>query len=313
MTEVTCKVCGHDRLKLRYPGTSTPPTAAAFSPSQHRLGEHGDLYACRGCGSVQQPSLPSGHQLHSLYRAMADGDYLEEEAGRRLTANRLLDLIARRVPDGRLLDVGCAHGLLLAEARRRGYDVLGLELSAAAAQHARDALGVPVLEVALEEFAVAQRERFDVIVLADVLEHLDDPVAALDSCCDLLTERGTLCIVTPDPSSPVARLAGRRWWGYLPAHSCLLPRRTLRELIALRGLVVSADVPLVRTFTLARWIEGLAERTGPLRPALARLSETRLGRQVVSLSLGDERILVAHRLAASARMSPAAAVSAPGT
>ena len=73
---------------------------------------------------------------------------------------------------------------------------------------------------------------FDAIVLADVIEHLDDPVAAIDQCAALLQPGGVLCIVTPDPSSATAKLAGARWWGYLPAHTVLLPRRTLRELIS---------------------------------------------------------------------------------
>ena len=73
---------------------------------------------------------------------------------------------------------------------------------------------------------------FDAVVLADVLEHLDDPVDAIDRCAELLKPGGVLCIVTPDPSSVTARLAGARWWGYLPGHTVLLPRKTLRELIS---------------------------------------------------------------------------------
>ena len=47
------------------------------------------------------------------------------------------------------------------------------------------------------------------------------------------------CVVTPDPSSPTARLAGARWWGYVPVHTNLLPRKTLRELLSVLGLVIS--------------------------------------------------------------------------
>ena len=64
------------------------------------------------------------------------------------------------------------------------------------------------------------------------------------------------------PVVATARLAGARWWGYLPAHTYLLPRRTLRELSRARGLVISEDVPLVRTFAAKHWVGGLAERLG---------------------------------------------------
>jgi hypothetical protein len=103
-----------------------------------------------------------------------------------------------------------------------------------------------------------------------------------------------LCVVTPDPSSLTAKVAGARWWGYLPAHTVLLPRRTLRELISARGLVISADVPFVRTFAAKRWVGGLAERMGPASGPLSALAE-RMPPVPISLSLGDERVILAHR------------------
>src|SRR3954452_4756884 len=173
-----CAICGGE-LQLAYPGAGAARGADDFSPTCHRAGEHGDLYRCARCGTVHQPDLPAGPELYALYRRMRDDHYLDEEAGRRRTANRLLDRIGRQDgppvrADGtrkRLLDVGCGPGLLLDEARRRAYDLLGLELSEASLQHARDALGLPVESQALADFGT--EGTFDVIVLADVIEHLD--------------------------------------------------------------------------------------------------------------------------------------------
>jgi len=201
------------------------------------------------------------------------------------------------VAAGRLLDVGCGHGLLLDEARRRGYDVRGLELAADAAAYARDVLGLEVDEETLDEFVEsAGGEQFNAIVLADVIEHLDDPSAALDRCVELLAPEGVLCVVTPDPSSLTARVAGARWWGYVPAHTYLLPRRTLLELVSARGLVVSSDVPLVRSFSFGYWLAGLAERGGSLGSIVQAVGRSPLGRRSLSMSLGDERVVLAHRV-----------------
>ena len=101
-------------------------------------------------------------------------------------------------------------------------------------------------------------------MLADVLEHLDDPVDAIDRCARCCGPAACSASSRPTRRSLTAKLAGARWWGYLPAHTVLLPRRTLRELISARGLVISADVPFVRTFAAKRWVGGLAERLGPL-------------------------------------------------
>lgn len=290
-----CRICSGE-LELRVRGNGAALTAAHFSPSAHVVGEHGDLLGCLECGTIQQPVLPQGDALHDLYREMRDDEYLAEEEGRRATANRLLDLIGAHRPGGRLLDVGCGHGLLLDEARKRGYETVGIELSRENARHARG-LGLDVREVPLEAFSEGTNGdapgAFDVIVLADVIEHLDDPVAAIDQCAALLRPAGVLCVVTPDPSSFTAKAAGSRWWGYLPAHTVLLPRRTLRELISAAGLVISDDVPFVRTFAAKRWVGGLAERL-PAGARLAALAD-RLPPVKLSLSLGDERVILAHR------------------
>jgi SAM-dependent methyltransferase len=289
----TCPICG-GQLSLRYRGGAAELAADSLSPTNHRTGEHGDLYECADCGTLHQPSLPPGADLADLYREMHDEAYLAEEPGRRKTAGRLLDMVRRYVPAGRLLDVGCGHGLLLDEARRRGYEVEGLELSSRTATYAREVLGLSVLERPLEEHHPA--EPYAAIVMADVIEHMDDPADAIRRCRDLLRPGGVLCVVTPDPSSLTARLAGARWWGLLPAHTYLLPRLTLRELILGEGMFVSDDVSLTRSFSARYWLEGLAQRgrgvaaaVGPVRRALPRgLS--------LSLSLGDERVVLAHRL-----------------
>jgi SAM-dependent methyltransferase len=290
----TCGICAGS-LRLAFPGGEQALDAGLLSPTDHRPGQHGDLYRCRECGTVQQPELPAGPELRVLYRDMHDNAYMDEAPGRRATAGRLLDRIGAHQEPGRLLDVGCGHGVLLDEARRRGYEVVGLELSRSAAIHARTGFGLDVRETALED-AEFDDQQFDAIVLADVIEHLDDPVGAIARCRDLLAPGGVLCVVTPDPSSLTARLTRGRWWGYLPAHTFLLPRLTLAELLSASGLVLSTDVPLVRTFSLRYWLAGLAERGGVLaglERALARLIPSGAS---LSLSLGDERVMLAHRI-----------------
>jgi SAM-dependent methyltransferase len=301
-----CQICGGD-LHLLYTGSQQEARAEAFSPTNHQPGQYGDLYQCGRCGTVAQPSLPKGDALLDLYRNMRDERYLEEEQGRRRTANRILDAIQQRAPSGRLLDVGCGHGLLLDEARKRGYDVEGVELSTAAAAHAREALGLTVHPATLDQL---EGRRYNAIVLADVLEHLDDPPAAIDRCARLLEPGGVLCLVTPDPASRTARLAGASWWGYLPAHTFLLPRSTLKQLLDGKGLDVTDDVPLVRTFTLRYWMAGLAERGGAIGTAVNAARSATPKSMRLSLSLGDERVIVARRGARYAAVGAGAAGSA---
>jgi len=60
--------------------------------------------------------------------------------------------------------------------------------------------------------------------------------------------------------------------------------------------VISEDVPFVRSFALSYWLGGLAERSGALARSLGRLGRTGVAGRRVSLSLGDERVLLAHKV-----------------
>ena len=291
MPSPECRLCRGPQ-RLLHPGRAGELTADDFAPTCHRPGAHGDLVRCERCGTVSQAGLPRGRALLDLYRHMRDGDYLREEAGRRATARRLLDLVERHADRrGRLLDVGCGHGLLLDEARARGWEVLGLEPSAAAREHARSVLKLPVRDGTLAD--LAPDERFDAVVMADVLEHVDDPGLELRRCAAALVPGGVACVVTPDPGSRTARLAGARWWGYLPAHTHLLPRRTLLEAMRRSGLQPLEDVGLRRTFTLRTWAGGLGERGGALGHAVRLAQRLPAMRLPLTLSLGDERVVVA--------------------
>jgi 2-polyprenyl-3-methyl-5-hydroxy-6-metoxy-1,4-benzoquinol methylase len=291
---LSCGICSGP-LTLRYRGGAPSLVSEAFAPSCHSLSGYGDLYACARCGTIQQPDLPKGRELHELYRNMRDDAYLVEEEGRRRTARRVLDAVERHGKRGRMLDVGCGHGLLLDEARARGWQVEGLEISSASRAHAAEDLGLDVRDATLDELDPATDGGFDAIVLADVLEHLDDPVAALKQIARLLAPGGLACVVTPDPASLTATLAGRRWWGYLRSHTYLVPRSTLRELLRSAGLEPVEEKQLRRSFTFGCWVGGLGERSGPLARAFDVVRRLGVARRHLTMALGDERVVVARR------------------
>jgi hypothetical protein len=68
-------------------------------------------------------------------------------------------------------------------------------------------------------------------------------------------------------------------------------------------LVIARDVPFVRTFSLGYWAAGLAERS-PALAALGRGARALGQRAQVSLSLGDERVIVARKVPALAPEEP---------
>lgn len=114
----------------------------------------------------------------------------------RAREEHLLRLFRRFVPpDGRrrILDVGCGDGLLLDRlgewGEAEGVESDATTLSAEAARR----------PIHLGPFDASYRpgKAFDLILFLDVLEHLDDPVAALRRAHELLLPGGTIFVSVP--------------------------------------------------------------------------------------------------------------------
>jgi len=283
-------------------GTTTSPPSEQLSPSRHHPGKQPELHRCRRCGVLQAHVAEA--ELRAAYTDMQDEIYIAEELARRVTCRRLLDRVDRSGAALRILDVGCGPGLLLDEARRRGWDAYGVELSAWAVGRAR-ARGIEVFHGTLEDAAYPD-VHFDAVFMVDVLEHLADPVRTLVEVTRVLRPGGILCLVTPDADSAAARVLGSRWWGMLPGHVVLFPRRVTVELVGALGYEVSSARPGAKHFSIDYLLGSLAAYMPGAERTRRLIARTRLGRQVVPVNLLDERVLVAIRL-----QSTATAGSAP--
>ncbi len=230
-----------------------------------------DIVECTTCGHRQLARMPSEVELLELYVGARADHYVEEERGQRHTARAALLQIERHVPDrGRLLDLGCWVGFLLAEARDRGWEVTGVEPSVFAAAYAREVHGVEILEQDLLS-ADLPHAAFSAIVLGDVIEHLTDPLAALRHIASLLTPDGVLYMTVPDSGSPLARMMGRRWWSVIPTHVQYFSRHSLSLLMGRAGFDVLEITTAPKTFSVRYYLGRL---TGYSPALAARLTRT---------------------------------------
>jgi SAM-dependent methyltransferase len=205
---------------------------------------------------MQLDPLPDPGALDAAYAAAASSEYLDEVVGQRATAVATMRMIeGAGAGRGRLLDLGCWVGFLLDEARQRGWEVTGVEPSAFAVAQAR-ALGLMVHHADLFT-APLPRSNFDAVVLADVIEHLVDPGAALTRIGELTVPGGVLALLLPDAGSRVARLLGRRWWSVIPTHVQYFTRRSLVTLLGRHGFQVLKVGSAPKAFTVRYYLERL--------------------------------------------------------
>lgn len=239
-----CYHCKYEYLIERYRGASV--AGQDFSAYRCTSMEHDSkprVVACLACGLQYVPPESLPDSLPDLYADVVDETYLENRAGRHRTFERAYRrFIARWEAEhgagqrGRLLEVGSYCGLFLEIAAQDGWTVQGIEPSRWAAQWCRNEKGLPVHCGTIDdpEFDRAEN-RYDAVVLWDVLEHVADPVRLLERCHHLLADHGTVTLSTLDVDNWFPRLMGKRWPWYMDMHIFYYSRDSLAELFRSAG------------------------------------------------------------------------------
>ncbi|HEX3550161.1 MAG TPA: methyltransferase domain-containing protein [Candidatus Elarobacter sp.] len=118
--------------------------------------------------------------------------------------------VAELVPPGsRVLDAGCANGGLAALLTARGARVWGVDVNAKAVEQAgRHCVEARAADLdAIELADVFPGLRFDVVVFADVLEHLREPWRVLESARAVLNDGGFVVASVPNVAHAAVRVA----------------------------------------------------------------------------------------------------------
>ena len=206
--------------------------------------------------------------------------YLDDRALVLANFDRRVRWLAPYAGGRRLLDVGAAYGLLLVAARAHGFDGVGVEPVAACAAFAERELGETVLSGRIEDLDLPP-ESFDVATMLDVVEHFDDPRAAVRRVHSLLRPGGLLVVETGDLDALVSRACGKRWYFYdPPQHVTFFSRRSLVAMLARAGFSAPVAVASIgRAVSLRNFAYqlGRALGEGPSGDLSRSIARSRLG------------------------------------
>lgn len=129
-------------------------------------------------------------------------NYLADEKNHRKNAREIINTVSkiRDMKGLRILDIGCAFGFLLDEAKKAtqgNVEDYGIEISSYAYEYAKNHLGLNVYNCELDRCNF-EPLFFDVIFLIGTIEHLISPMATLGNISKLLKYGGLLVITTLD-------------------------------------------------------------------------------------------------------------------
>ncbi len=177
---------------------------------------------CRHCGFVFTQPRPSPAELDHFYRADYRREYKQTYSPKprhvfragKVALERLTYLLPILNGKHRVLDAGCGGGEMLFMLRQLGFDADGLEPNEGYGSAARDFLNLPVQLTSYQNASIEPGSR-DVIISFHVLEHLLDPVHALQTFHEWLKEDGLMLIEVPNVFSRCQWPASRYHRGHL--------------------------------------------------------------------------------------------------
>ena len=200
---LACWICGGTSLTRFHEFSLDYACYAQQDPELHAYtGSAAWLVRCATCGFAQPDTLPT---LPRFFDRMYDQHWSPEWIEREFEAE-YKDLIftsllsalrrRRRGRPGRLLDIGAHVGRFMHLAQLDGWEVEGLELNPRTAAYAARRTGAPVHRVNAQTLGL-RGNRYDVVTLTDVLEHIPEPVALLTSIARLVEPGGWIAIKVP--------------------------------------------------------------------------------------------------------------------
>lgn len=191
-------------------------------------------------GYYEATPMPSVETLNDFYQekyyqslesSAYQKDYSSEEIlYKKNLSQEILYAVAQQVEESkpkRLLEIGFGEGFLLAEALGKDWEIQGLDVTDYAIRkfhpelakyvHCSDAIsGINSL--------AQQNQRFDAIILQNVLEHIREPESLLTLLRGILNEKGIVSITVPNDESILQRdlyakkYVNREYWFIPPQH-----------------------------------------------------------------------------------------------
>ena len=190
------------------------------------------IYECENCrlGFVDQNKIVKKN-LDKLYRL---NEYKKEERMIESRLDPIVDNILKYKNSGSALEIGSGHGLLSSLLLKKGnfkLEVVEPYLN----PHYLSGQSYKLHKTDLDRFLKIYKKKFDLILIFDVIEHLEDPFTSLQNLKDILRKDGVLVIQTPNYQSLMQSMTKKWSWWMIEDHKWFFTPHSLQKALKKKG------------------------------------------------------------------------------
>lgn len=225
-----------------------------------------DFYLCKNCSLIFIDPIPDQSMMNIIY----PGNYY---AYRTDSYNKFIKFMRARQLDGKVnkfltksnkinnlnglkvLEIGCGRGDLLLAFKRFSphISLTGIDYSEEAIKQVK-ALGFEAYHGDICKLDL-ERQKFDLIICQQLIEHLNDPPALLERINSWLLPTGVLILETPGSRSIDRKIFKGCWGGYhIPRHTFLFNEKSIKVMLNKCGFEI---IDVFYDFCLAFWVWSL--------------------------------------------------------
>lgn len=237
-----CPVCGSTDFKHYKTCTDHTVSKKSF-----------EIVFCTACGFKFTNPRPNADEIGVYYDSPDYISHSNSKKGlfnliyqniREISLKKKLGWINALKPEGkRLLDIGCGTGEFLNAAKKGGYDVIGIEPSAAARKMGIENYGLDIFEES--HLNSLQNESFNVVTMWHVLEHVHHLQERVKKIHQLLKKGGYAIIAVPNYTSRDAHHYGALWAAYdVPRHLYHFSPDVIKKLFAQHQFDHQKSIPM---------------------------------------------------------------------
>ena len=184
------------------------------------------LYKCEKCNLIFSEYINSN--LEDAYSNVEDERYIQQIPYKKKNFELLFSKISSFLNNNhKVLEIGSYYGILGSIIKPHVKNYTGVELSRHASEYSKKNYNLNVINESLDKF-LRKNILFDVIIMSDVIEHLDNPFNVLSLIEKNLEPNGIFIFTTMNMDALLPKIMRGKYHWIMPQHKFYFSNSTLR-------------------------------------------------------------------------------------